>query len=124
MDLYQYTALGIALPFFGTALGAVTVFMLRKGLHSGVQKLLIGFASGVMIAASVWSLLIPAIGMEESRGGIAWIPAVAGFLIGIAFLLFLDRFAAKLSAAGESKSVKEETGENGDHNRTSRGISP
>lgn len=66
------------------------VFLLRNELKAGVQKALLGFAAGVMIAASVWSLLIPAIDMAEAAGGIAWIPAVVGFLGGIAFLLVLD----------------------------------
>ena len=108
MNHTEYTVLGILLPFLGTTIGAAMVFLLRRELRAGVQKLLIGFASGVMIAASVWSLLIPAIEMEEERGGIAWIPAVVGFLIGIVFLLFLDRFAAKLELSGESRDMEAE----------------
>ncbi len=82
--------LGIAIPLIGTTLGAAMVFFMKGEMKSGLQKALLGFASGVMIAASVWSLLIPAIEMEESRGGIAWLPAVAGFLLGMGFLLLLD----------------------------------
>ena len=63
---------------------------MKKEMNQRLQKLLLGFASGVMIAASVWSLLIPAIGMAEDAGGIAWIPAAAGFLLGMGFLLVLD----------------------------------
>lgn len=84
------TLLGIILPFLGTMLGAGTVFFLKKRMSSRLQKALLGFASGVMIAASVWSLLIPAIEMAEGAGGIAWLPAVAGFLLGMGFLLLLD----------------------------------
>ena len=80
----------IALPLLGTLLGAATVFLLKGAMSDRLQKALLGFASGVMIAASVWSLLIPAIEMEESSGGIAWLPAVVGFLLGIGFLLLLD----------------------------------
>lgn len=80
----------IALPLLGTLLGAATVFFLKGAMSDRLQKALLGFASGVMIAASVWSLLIPAIEMEESSGGIAWLPAVVGFLLGIGFLLLLD----------------------------------
>lgn len=80
----------IALPLLGTLLGAATVFFLKGAMSDRLQKALLGFASGVMIAASVWSLLIPAIEMEESSGGIAWLPAVVGFLLGIVFLLLLD----------------------------------
>ena len=84
--------LGIFLPFLGTALGAGTVFFFKQSMSTGLQKALLGFASGVMIAASVWSLLIPAIEMAEDAGGIAWIPAVVGFLLGMGFLLLLDTF--------------------------------
>ena len=80
--------LGILLPFAGTTLGAAMVFFMRKEMNEKLQKGLLGFASGVMIAASVWSLLIPAIEMAEEGGQIAWIPAAAGFLLG--FLLLLD----------------------------------
>ena len=81
--------LGILLPFAGTTLGAAMVFFMRKEMNEKLQKGLLGFASGVMIAASVWSLLIPAIEMAEEGGQIAWIPAAAGFLLGIGFLLLL-----------------------------------
>lgn len=80
----------IALPLLGTLLGAATVFFLKGAMSDRLQKALLGFAAGVMIAASVWSLLIPAIEMAESSGGIAWLPAVVGFLLGIGFLLLLD----------------------------------
>ena len=83
-------AVGIAIPFLGTTLGAAMVFFLRGALRPNLQKGLLGFAAGVMIAASVWSLLIPAIGMDRSAGGLGWPPALAGFLAGIAFLLVLD----------------------------------
>jgi len=111
MDYLKYTVLGIALPFLGTALGAAAVYMLKKEPGERINKLLIGFASGVMIAASVWSLLIPAIDMETKRGGIAWIPAVSGFLIGIAFLLLLDRIIAKLDPTGAQSDVSENVSE-------------
>lgn len=81
---------GITIPLLGTTLGAAMVFFLKEELKPLIQKLLLGFASGVMIAASVWSLLIPAIEMTEEQGGVAWLPAVVGFLLGIGFLLILD----------------------------------
>lgn len=80
---------GLLIPFWGTTLGSMMVFFMR-GMHKGVEKLLLGFASGVMIAASVWSLLIPAIDMAGEQGRIAWIPAAGGFVAGMAFLLLLD----------------------------------
>lgn len=84
------TAVGILIPFLGTVFGSCFVFFLKGDVKPGVQKLLLGFASGVMIAASVWSLIIPAIEMSESQGVIPWLPAAVGFITGIAFLLLLD----------------------------------
>ena len=90
----QNVLLGILIPFAGTALGSAMVFFMKKEMNERLQKLLLGFASGVMIAASVWSLLIPAIEMAEREGTTAWIPAAAGFLLGMGFLLLLDTDAA------------------------------
>ena len=81
---------GILIPFIGTTAGSACVFFLRGELKPGVQKALLGFASGVMVAASVWSLLIPAMEMSEGLGKLAFLPAVCGFILGMAFLLFLD----------------------------------
>ena len=83
--------IGVWLPFLGTALGAACVFLLRDGLGERVNRALLGFASGVMVAASVWSLLIPAMEQCEAMGRWAFAPAAGGFLLGIAFLLLLDR---------------------------------
>lgn len=82
--------LGILIPFVGTTLGSAMVFFMRREMNGRVQKALLGFASGVMIAASVWSLLIPAIEMSEEQSNIAWVPSAIGFLLGIGFLLLLD----------------------------------
>ncbi|MBO6231206.1 MAG: ZIP family metal transporter [Ruminiclostridium sp.] len=83
---------GLLIPFLGTSLGAACVFPMKNTLSLGVQRLLTGFAAGVMTAASVWSLLIPALEQsEETMGRLAFIPAAVGFLLGIAFLLLLDR---------------------------------
>ena len=81
---------GLLIPFFGTTLGSAMVFLMKNKMSQKVEKILLGFASGVMIAASIWSLLIPAIDMTESQGKVAWIPATIGFLLGIVFLLVLD----------------------------------
>ena len=83
--------IGILIPFLGTMLGSACVFFMRQKMDGRVQKILLGFASGVMIAASVWSLLIPAIDMSENLGKLSFMPAAVGFLLGIFFLLFLDR---------------------------------
>lgn len=81
---------GIMIPFLGTALGAACVFFLKKGMKPGLQKALTGFAAGVMVAASIWSLLIPAIEHAEGMGKWSFVPAVVGFWAGILFLLVLD----------------------------------
>ncbi len=86
----QNTLIGILIPFAGTTLGAAMVFFMRREMNEKLQKALLGFASGVMVAAAVWSLLIPAIDMAEQSGDTAWIPAAAGFLLGMGFLLVLD----------------------------------
>ena len=87
---------GLAIPFIGTTLGAAMVFLMRKEMNKRVEKFLLGFASGVMIAASVWSLLLPAIEMAEEQQVTAWMPATVGFLSGMVFLLVLDCIAPHL----------------------------
>lgn len=82
--------IGILIPLLGTTSGAAMVFFMKEEMKPQVQKALLGFAAGVMIAASVWSLLIPALDMAEANGSIPWIPAVVGFLCGVGFLLLLD----------------------------------
>lgn len=88
--------LGIMIPFVGTLLGSAMVLFLKGEMKPSLQKFLLGFASGVMIAASVWSLLIPAIDMAEEQGVTAWIPAAVGFLLGMGFLLILDSLVPHL----------------------------
>ena len=87
---------GLMIPFIGTTAGAACVFFLRGQIRPSVQKALLGFASGVMVAASVWSLLIPAMDMSESMGKFAFIPAAAGLLLGVGFLLGMDRLIPHL----------------------------
>lgn len=99
-------SIGILLPFLGTVLGSSTVFLMKDEIKPGIQKALLGFASGVMIAASVWSLLIPAIEMQEAAGGVAWVPAVVGFLAGIGFLLVLDSLIPHLHLDSDSPEGK------------------
>ena len=88
--------IGLLLPFIGTTLGAATIFLMKDQINPKVQKAMLGFASGVMVAASVWSLLIPAMNMSENMGKFAFFPAAAGFLLGIAFLLALDKLIPHL----------------------------
>lgn len=86
--------LGLLIPLIGTTLGSGMVFFVKKNLNPLVNKFLLGFAGGVMVAASVWSLLIPSIDM--AGGSFAWIPAFTGFLLGVAFLLVLDELIPHL----------------------------
>ena len=92
---------GLLLPFLGTTLGAGCVFFMKKGMHPTVQKILTGFAAGVMVAASVWSLLIPAMEMCEDMGKLAFLPALIGFLLGIVFLLLMDSVIPHLHVGDE-----------------------
>ena len=94
--------IGILIPFLGTTIGSAMVFLMKNNINRKVEKFLLGFASGVMIAASVWSLLIPAIEMAEEQNVIAWLPASVGFIIGILFLLYIDYLIRKI------KSKKQE----------------
>ena len=89
MPLVQI-AQGVLLPFVGTSLGAAMVFFLKRQISGKVQKLLTGFAAGVMVAASFWSLLQPALESSEGMGKLSFLPAAVGFMVGIGFLLLLD----------------------------------
>ena len=101
-------ALGLIIPFTGTTLGAAMVFLLKDEISPNLRKLLLGFASGVMIAAIMWSLLIPSIDMAESQGiAYSWLPAATGFAIGICFLLLLDSIIPHLhSSSDEPEGVQ------------------
>ena len=93
--------LGVFAPFVGTTLGAAGVFVLRNGLGDRMRRSLLGFASGVMVAASVWSLLIPAMDQCAHMGRLAFLPAAGGFLLGIFFLLALDRFVPHMHVCSD-----------------------
>lgn len=90
------TIVALTVPFAGTVLGSGFVFFLRKQMGDLLQKTLLGFAAGVMIAASVWSLITPAIEMAEGQGVPGWLPAAVGFLAGMGFLLLFDHFLPHL----------------------------
>ena len=94
--------LGLLIPLLGTTLGAAFVFFMKDDLSPRVQKTLLGFASGVMVAASVWSLLIPAMAMESAKGVWSVLPAAVGFLLGIGFLLLLDEMTPHLHLGSDS----------------------
>ena len=87
---------GILIPFLGTSFGAACVFFMKKEMGDRLQRMLTGFAAGVMVAASIWSLLIPAMEQVGDMGKLAFVPAVAGFWLGILFLLLLDHIIPHL----------------------------
>ena len=95
------TFLGIMIPFLGTTLGSACVFFMKKSLGDLVQRSLAGFAAGVMVAASIWSLLIPAIEQSEDMGKLSFLPAFIGFWIGVLFLLLLDHVIPHLHVGSE-----------------------
>lgn len=101
MNINWQVTLGILIPFVGTTLGAALVLFIKGEMRPGFRKVLIGFASGVMMAASVWSLLLPAIDKAEQMGGIPWLPAALGFLAGMGFLLVLDTLIPHQHAPGD-----------------------
>ena len=105
---------GISVPFIGTSLGAACVFLMKNKLCTTVQRILAGFAAGVMTAASIWSLLIPAIEQSEgSMGRLSFIPAAAGFMIGVFFLLMLDMLIPHLHIGAEkSEGLKARLSKN------------
>ncbi len=86
----------LLIPFIGTSLGAAAVFLMKNKVSPRIEKTLLGFASGVMIAASIWSLLIPSMEMAEEQGKIAWLPALIGFFAGVLFLLAIDSIVPHL----------------------------
>ena len=93
--------IGILLPFIGTTLGSALVYLMKNEINKKLEKLLLGFASGVMIAASIWSLLLPAIEQEETLNHIAWIAPSIGFLLGMGFLLAIDTITPHLHLNSE-----------------------
>ena len=95
------TAIALMLPFLGTAAGAACVFFIKKQISMNLQRVFTGFAAGVMVAASVWSLLIPAMDMSESMGKFAFFLALVGFLLGIVFLLFMDNLIPHLHVGSD-----------------------
>ena len=108
------TFLGIMIPFLGTTLGASCVFFMKKEMGDRLQRMLTGFAAGVMVAASIWSLLIPAMEQVVDMGKMAFVPAVAGFWLGILFLLLLDHIIPHLHrnsqrAEGPKSQLKRTT---------------
>ena len=99
--MLSYAFYGIMIPFLGTLFGSACVFFLKKSMSDRLQRCLSGFAAGVMVAASVWSLLIPALEQADSLGKWSFVPAAAGFWAGILFLLLLDHWIPHLHRNAE-----------------------
>ena len=112
---------GLMIPFIGTAAGSAMVYLMRGQMRPAIQKILTGFAAGVMIAASVWSLLLPAIDKSEELGLIGWLPPAVGFLLGMGFLLLLDTFTPhQHMGADEPEGIKTGAKKNTTGSSTSR----
>lgn len=105
MSNMLYSMAGIIIPFIGTGLGSSLAFFLKQKLNAKVQKMIVGFAAGVMISASVWSLILPAVEMAESQGIIAWIPPAVGFLLGVGFLLITNYLAENIEKKQNGKKL-------------------
>ena len=106
-DSISTVMIGLGIPFIGTAAGSACVFFLRKELKTGIQRGLTGFAAGVMVAASIWSLIVPAIEQSSDKGRFAFLPAFIGFWIGILFLLLLDHVIPHLHVGiGQTEGPK------------------
>ena len=105
MDKVLYSIIGILIPFVGTSLGSAFVFFMKKNMSEKFQKITVGFAAGVMIAASVWSLILPSVEMAENQGTIAWIPATIGLILGVVFLIFINKSAEKLERKRNGKKL-------------------
>lgn len=119
---YEYiTIIGVLIPFLGTTLGSGIVFLCGNKINMCFQKIFLGFAAGVMIAASIWSLIIPSIEMSENINVLSWIPATVGIILGVMFLLVMDDIMAKL-ALKKYKSYKNKTEKNSEFKRKQKNI--
>ena len=95
MNNILYSIVGILIPFIGTDIGSFFVFFLKNNINKNFHKLMIGFASGVMIAASIWSLIMPSVEMAEKQNIIKWVPATVGLFSGVLFLIVINKLAQK-----------------------------
>lgn len=111
--MFGTVTLGVLLPFIGTTLGAATVFLFKNEMPSRLKTFLLAFAAGIMLSASVWSLILPSEEMSAHLGGLRWLPPVVGFSIGMLFLLALDVFAPNQRFLKEKSSLFSVLGESG-----------
>ena len=105
MNDVLYSLIGILIPFLGTSLGSSFVFFMKKNMSEKFQKITVGFAAGVMIAASVWSLILPSVEMAENQGVISWVPATVGLVLGVMFLILINKFAERLESKRNGKKM-------------------
>lgn len=105
MNNTLYSIAGILIPFIGTTLGSGFVLFLKKNLNEKIQKLIVGFAAGVMVAASVWSLILPSAELAEEQGVIEWLPPAIGFILGIVFLIVTNFMADKIAKKKNGKKL-------------------
>ena len=100
-----YSIIGILVPFLGTSLGSSFIFFLKNNINQKIQKIIVGFAAGVMIAASVWSLIIPSVEMAEKQNIIKWLPVTVGLIFGIIFLILINKLADKIESKKNGKKL-------------------
>jgi ZIP family zinc transporter len=100
-----YSIAGILIPFIGTSAGSGMVFFMRKNMSEIFKKMIVGFAAGVMIAASVWSLILPSVEMAEEQGKIVWLPAAVGLALGVIFLIFINKVAEQIEERKDRKKL-------------------
>ena len=105
MNDVLYSLIGILIPFVGTSLGSSFVFFMKKNMSEKFQKITVGFAAGVMIAASVWSLILPSVEMAENQGVISWVPATVGLVLGVMFLILINKLAERLESKRNGKKM-------------------
>ena len=105
MNDVLYSIIGILIPFIGTSLGSFFVFFMKKNMSERFQKITVGFAAGVMIAASVWSLILPSVEMAENQGVLSWIPATVGLIFGVVFLIIINKCAEKVESKRNGKKM-------------------
>ena len=105
MNDVLYSLIGILIPFLGTSLGSSFVFFMKKNMSEKFQKITVGFAAGVMIAASVWSLILPSVEMAENQGVISWVPATVGLVLGVMFLILINKLAERLESKRNGKKM-------------------
>ena len=105
MSKVLYSLFGILIPFVGTSFGSSFVLFMKKNMSEKFQKITVGFAAGVMIAGSVWSLILPSVEMAENQGVISWVPATVGLILGVVFLIIINKTAEKLENKRNGKKM-------------------